>query len=381
MGRSVSVKSGSEPIAFWSNHPGQSSAVEKELISRFHSQFPELPVKLVDAGKDYDDVAQKFNAALTGTNLPDVVVLADNWWLHFALSGVITPLDHLFGQVGLDASDYVDRLLADYEFNGHRYALPYARSTPLFYYNKPVWERAGLPDRGPHSWQEFDEWGPQLQHAVGAGKWAHGWANATPPPNLAWTFEGVDWTFGGAYSRQWSLTFTDPATIAAANYLQDSIHRKGYAAIANNVANEFATGILASTVASTGALAGITKMARFDFGAAPLPTGPGGAPGCPTGGAGLAIPAKLSEQRKLNALKFIAFVTSPLNTAYFSQHTGIFRCESRLLTTQANSNTWRPIRVPGWRSTSYSTPAGRTTHSFSCPAVTASSAPAWNRSG
>ncbi|MBO0879745.1 MAG: ABC transporter substrate-binding protein [Mycobacterium sp.] len=322
MGGRVSVKSGSEPIAFWSNHPGRSNAVEKELIARFQSQFPGLSVELIDAGKDYDEVAQKFNAALTGTNVPDVVVLSDNWWFHFALSGVITPLDELLGQVGLDASDYVDTLLVDYEFNGHHYALPYARSTPLFYYNKAVWERAGLPDRGPRSWQEFDEWGPQLQHVVGPGKWAHGWANGTTPPDLAWTFEGVDWTFGGAYSRRWHLTFTDPATIAAGNYLRDSIHRKGYAAIANDVANEFATGILASTMASTGALAGITKTARFDFGAAPLPTGPGAAAACPTGGAGLAIPAKLAVERKLNALKFIAFVTSPSNTAYFTQRTG-----------------------------------------------------------
>ena len=328
MGGSVSVKSGSGPIAFWSNHPGQSSAVEKELIGRFQSQSPGLNVKLIDAGKDYDEVAQKFNAALIGTDVPDVVVLDDIWWFHFALSGVIAPLDDLFRQVGLDTTDYVDTLLADYEFNGKHYALPYARSTPLFYYNKGVWGRAGLPDRGPHTWQEFDQWGPQLQRVVGAGKWAHGWANAEL---ISWTFQGPNWTFGGAYSDKWTLTFTDPATIAAGNFLRDSIHRRRYAAVANDIANEFATGILASTVASTGALVGITAAARFDFGAAPLPTGAGGAPGCPTGGAGLAIPTKLSEERKLNALKFIAFVTSPASTAYFSQRTGYLAVRKSVL--------------------------------------------------
>ncbi|OBF93305.1 ABC transporter substrate-binding protein [Mycobacterium sp. 852002-51163_SCH5372311] len=319
MGRSGGIKSGPGPISFWSNHPGQSSAVERELIGRFQSQFPGQQVKLIDAGKDYDEVAQKFNAALIGTDVPDVVVLDDIWWFHFALSGVLTPLDQLFGQVGVDTTDYVDALLADFEFDGKHYALPYARSTPLFYYNRDVWERAGLSDRGPHSWQEFDEWGPQLQRVVGAGKWAHGWANAQ---GISWTFEGPNWAFGGAYSDKWALKFTDPATISAGNFLRNSIHGKGYAAIAHDLANEFATGILASAVASTGALMGITAAARFDFGAAPLPTGPGGAPACPTGGAGLAIPSKLSEERKLNALRFIGFVTNPQNTAYFSQHTG-----------------------------------------------------------
>jgi sn-glycerol 3-phosphate transport system substrate-binding protein len=320
MGVSTSVKSGSGPIAFWSNHPGESSAVENELISRFERQFPGLSVELIDAGAGYDDVAMKFNASLTGTDVPDVVVLSDVWWFNFALNGTITPLDDLFGQAGVEPSDYVDTLLVDYEFNGQHYALPYARSTPLFYYNKPVWERVGLPDRGPNSWQEFDEWGPQLQRVVGAGKWAHGWANANL--GLSWTFEGPDWAFGGSYSQKWNLTFTDPATIAAGNFLRDSIYSKRYAVVGNDVNNEFATGILASTVTTTGLLAGVTETAKFDFGVSALPTGPGGAPACPTGGAGLAIPAKLSDERKLNALKFIAFVTNPTQTAYFSQSTG-----------------------------------------------------------
>jgi sn-glycerol 3-phosphate transport system substrate-binding protein len=319
MGGGVSIKSGDGPIAFWSNHPGQSLTVERELIGRFQGQFPGLQVKLIDAGKDYDEVAQKFNAALIGTDVPDVVVLDDIWWFHFALSGAIAPLDELFAAVGVDTSDYVDSLLADYEFNGRHYALPYARSTPLFYYNKAIWERAGLPDRGPFSWQEFDEWGPRLQRVMGGGNFAHGWANSE---GISWTFEGPNWAFGGAYSDEWTLRFTDPATIAAGDFLRDSIHGKGYAVVANNIANEFATGILASTVASTGALVGITAAARFDVGAAPLPTGPGGAPACPTGGAGLAIPAKLSEERKLNALKFMQFVTDPTNTAYFGRRTG-----------------------------------------------------------
>lgn len=319
MGGSTSVKSGSGPIAFWSNHPGQSTAVEQELIRRFQEQFPDLPVKLIDAGKDYDEVAQKFNAALVGTDVPDVVVLDDIWWFHFALSGVIAPIDDLFSEIDLETTDYVDTLLADYEFNGKHYALPYSCSTPLFYYNKELWEKAGLPDRGPVSWPEFDEWGGRLQRVVDAGRWAHGWANNEL---ISWTFQGLNWSFDGAYSDKWNLMFTEAATLLAGNFFRDSIHRKGYASIANDIANEFATGIVASAVASTGDLIGITTTARFDFGAAPLPTGPGGAPACPTGGAGLAIPAKLSDERKLNALKFVAFVTNPANTGYFSQNTG-----------------------------------------------------------
>ncbi|MFZ2528834.1 MAG: ABC transporter substrate-binding protein [Rhodococcus sp. (in: high G+C Gram-positive bacteria)] len=308
-----------DTITFWSNHPGKSQDVEKELISRFQAANPGLTVNLVSAGKNYEEVSQKFNAALSGGDLPDVVVLSDVWWFNYALNKTIAPLDDLYGQVGVDTSDYVDSLVADYEFAGNHWALPYARSTPLFYYNKQLWQQAGLPDRGPQTWQEFDEWGPRLQEAIGAGKSAHGWGNAKD--YLGWTFEGPVWTFDGAYSDQWALRFTDEKTLTAARFLGDMIHGKKYAVVSNDIANDFAAGVIGSTIASTGDLSGITSNATFDFGTAFLPS-TDGKPGCPTGGAGLAIPANISDERKRNALTFIEFVTNAENTAYFSQNIG-----------------------------------------------------------
>ena len=51
-------------LSFWSNHPGKSIEVERELISRFEAANPGITVQLVDAGKNYEEAAQKFNAAL-----------------------------------------------------------------------------------------------------------------------------------------------------------------------------------------------------------------------------------------------------------------------------------------------------------------------------
>ena len=103
----------SNTITFWSNHPGKSTDVEKELINRFQTKYPDLKVNLVDGGKNYEEVAQKFNAALSGGDVPDVVVLSDVWWFNYALAGAIEPLDGLFSEVGVDSADYVDSQLAD----------------------------------------------------------------------------------------------------------------------------------------------------------------------------------------------------------------------------------------------------------------------------
>lgn len=306
-------------LSFWSNHPGKSTKVEQELIKRFEAANSDVKVQLVDAGKNYEEAAQKFNASLSGGSVPDVIILSDVWWFNFALIGAITPLDELYSKAGVSTDGYVPSLVGDYKWNDKTWALPYARSTPLFYYSKTVWKQAGLPDRGPQTWQEFDEWGPRIQKALGGSKRAHGWGNGAD--YLGWTFEGPTWTFGGAYSDEWDLKFTDPKTIQAAQYLSDAINKKKYAKISNDIAGDFSAGLIASTVASTGDLSGITENAKFDFGTAFLPA-PQGVKGCPTGGAGLAIPAKISDERKVRALKFIEFITNAQNTAYFSQNVG-----------------------------------------------------------
>ena len=60
----------SNTIEFWSNHPGNSKPVEQQIIKAFEAANSGLKVKLVDAGKNYEEVAQKFNASLAGGSCP-----------------------------------------------------------------------------------------------------------------------------------------------------------------------------------------------------------------------------------------------------------------------------------------------------------------------
>lgn len=64
-------------IEFWSTHPGSSKDTELEIIKKFEAANPGVTVKLTDAGKNYEEVAQKLSAALAGNNLPDDVVVSD----------------------------------------------------------------------------------------------------------------------------------------------------------------------------------------------------------------------------------------------------------------------------------------------------------------
>lgn len=304
-------------IVFWSNHPANSRAVEEELISRFEEENPDLTVELVNAGANYQEVSQQLNAALSGGDLPDVVVLSDTEWFNFALNGQTTEISDLAERNGIDLTTYVESLYNDYEMEGGHYGLPYARSTVLFYYNKDVWQEAGLPDRGPESWEEMTEWGPKIQEVLDRGS-ALGWADAVN--YLSWTFQGPMWTMEGNYSEDWDSRMTAADTLKSVEWLKSTV-ADGWATVSNDVTNEFATGLIASCLQSTGDLASVFDTASFNVGVAKLPN-PQGDGACPTGGAGLGIPAKISDERKDNAIKFIDFMTNLANTTYWSRETG-----------------------------------------------------------
>lgn len=306
----------SGPLQFWSNHPASSKKIEQQLVDAWNSANPDTPAQLVDGGKNYEELAQKFNAALAGGDLPDVIVASDVTWFNFAFSDATTPLDDLWKDAGIDHTSYVETLIEDYKFKDKYYGVPYSRSTCLMYFNQDVVKKAGLPaDRGPRTWQEFAEWAPKLVEATG-GKPA-----LTIPDGseyLEWYFQGMVWAFGGRYSEGWDPKFTDSKTIEAGRFLQDQV-KKGHIEINKDALNNFGIGNAASLLESTGSLGSLTETASF-----PLVTTflPGPKPGCPTGGAGLSIPKGISDDRKKTAVKFIDFMTNTANTITFTQATG-----------------------------------------------------------
>ncbi|XCB30573.1 ABC transporter substrate-binding protein [Arcanobacterium hippocoleae] len=273
-------------------------------------------MKLTDAGKDYEEVAQKLNAALSGGQVPDVVVASDVTWFNFALNNQFEPLDDLLTKADAKPEDYNQNLYDEYKFNGSHFAVPYARSTPLFYYNKDLWQQAGLPDRGPKTWQEWnDDFAPKLK-----AKFPDISPLSIPDGAnyMDWYFQGMIWSFGGSYSKDWTMTMSDEKSIEAGKFLQDQF-KQGYFSAAKDSSVPFVAGEAVSMLQSTGSLQTVSQDGKFNVGTAFLPS-PENVSGVSTGGSGVAIPAK--AKNKEAAAKFVAFLTNPENNFAFSQGTG-----------------------------------------------------------
>jgi sn-glycerol 3-phosphate transport system substrate-binding protein len=181
-----------------------------------------------------------------------------------------------------------------------------------------MFQQAGLPDRGPSTWDELREWGRDLIRLDGNPK-AHAFTNAAN--YNAWYFQGNVWQWGGNYSDEdFNILIAEDPAVEAGEFVRRLVHDDQMAYMAEDQSVDFANGLAATTEQSTGSLGGIIDTAQFEVGTAMLPEQSNF--GVPTGGAGLAILAAAPDERKQAAFEFIKFAARPENVAFWSTTTG-----------------------------------------------------------
>jgi len=308
-------------VTYWGSFKDALGEAEQEVVRRFNESQDEVELEYQFQGT-YEETAQKLTAALQAKQAPDVALLSDVWWHKFYVGKTLAPLTEFLVANEIDTADYVDSLYVEGVRDDVSYWLPFARSTPLFYYNKDIFAEVGL-DRGPETWAELTDLAPKLVTKDCDSTTRYSFGHPVGASYIAWLFQGVVWQHGGAYSDpDFTIRINEPGAVQAGELYRSSV-KDGWANVSsddNAPVTDFVTGLTASTMASTGGLAGITKNAKFNVGTAFLPRAEEF--GCCTGGAGLAVMATSPRERQEAAFKYIAFATSPEITAYWSQATG-----------------------------------------------------------
>jgi sn-glycerol 3-phosphate transport system substrate-binding protein len=147
-------------IVLWSTWSGVNGLALDGLLERFNQSQDQIYAQAQFQGS-YAVSAPKLVAAMQARKVPDIMVLADTYWGRFLLSDTLEPLNPYFGS-DFRQEDFVDELIGEGVTGGKLYWVSFARSTPLFYYNRDLFAKAGLPDRGPHTWTELREWGREI---------------------------------------------------------------------------------------------------------------------------------------------------------------------------------------------------------------------------
>jgi len=297
--------------AFPSGANGDASVA---MIERFHEAFPDIRIveNVVD---DYEAVAAQLITGLQTGDVPAIAMLSDVWWFRFYLSQSLEDITSLVDT----PDDYVQSLFTEYQRNGGQWAVPFARSTPLFYYNLDAVTASGVEESVFGTWTSFREAAPDLISGSGL-ETAMLFGNAASYG--AWVLHGPVWAFGGHYSDpEFNILLEEEGTITCGEFMREFVESGNALAVADH-RTDFMNGVSVAFMDSTGGLGAIRAgtEGKFEFKTAFLPEELQF--GCCTGGTGLSLMAGLDDTVKQAAAEYLKFCTNTEQTTIWSQATG-----------------------------------------------------------
>jgi sn-glycerol 3-phosphate transport system substrate-binding protein len=301
-------------LTLWTNFgSGVNGEAQTKVIEDYNAQGNGVTV-VAQAYENYEATAQALITGLQTGDTPHIAVISDVWWFRFYLS---QALQDLTGMVDTP-EDFVESLYKDYQRNGGQYGVPFARSTPLFYFNRDVVEAAGIDESAFATWSSFVEVAPDLLAAGDNMNSAFAFGNAASYG--AWVLHGPVWAWEGNYSDdEFNILVNEENAVACGEFMRTFVE-SGNAATVTEPPTEFQTAGAAAIMGSTGSLGNITATAQFNVGVAMLPEEKQF--GCPTGGSGLSMIAGLSEEEQQAAIDFMTFSTNTETASYWAMTTG-----------------------------------------------------------
>src|SRR5579864_996341 len=328
---SAPAAAGGAPVEISLHYPvGVSGPLAKIIdgyMAEFNQQNPGIKVTPVYDG-DYVSVAAKvLQLAQAGTPADVAIVNAAAIYQLTDASAVI-PLDDLIAQSGGDAyiNDFYPAFLANSQMGGHTWSIPFQRSTLVLYYNKDLFQQAGIAN-APQTWDEMIQDAQKLQQKDGSGNVTRYGVGFPSSGTAYWEFQALAIESGqNVYDNNAGnkVFFNAPASVQALQFMIDL--NKKYdvsppgAVNWDTLPSDFAAGKYGMIYHSTGSLTSVLKSAQFNVGVAILPKNQQF--GTPTGGGNMYIMKGIPADHQAAAWKLIQWLSSPEREAQWSIDSG-----------------------------------------------------------
>ena len=316
----ASDESDTVTIDFWTTQQGE----YKDEIAAFTELHPDITVTPSFMG-DYDEMQQKVLAGIVGGNVPQVVQLGQRYGIpQVADSGMLLPIGDVLSTETVD--DILPAFLERFTYKDKLWTVPFQSSTPVLYYNKTLFDSAGLV--APETWDELVSTATTL---TTPDVWGFNTAADIP-----WYFQPMTWNRGGVLlDGTGEVDLDSPEAIETLTSFQDLVYTsKAMPQNQHATAKEdFIGGRLAMLFASGSGLAGTQEQVgdAFEVGVAYIPGMVDGEPrSVPIGGNSLGIFASTPEQEKASA-ELVEFLTNTENSAVGSIASGYIAIRSSSL--------------------------------------------------
>lgn len=328
---SLPVQAATE-IQFWHSMEGSLGDRVNAIAAQFNASQKDYKVVPVYKGQ-YDESLAAAIAAYRSGNAPAVVqVFEVGTATMIQAKKAVKPVYQVMADAGekLDEKAFIPAVASYYSDakTGHLLSLPFNSSTPVLYYNKDAFKKAGLPDAPPKTWPELAAAAAKLKASGMRCGYSTGWQGWVQLENYsAWhslPFASLDNGFGGSNA---TLQFNGPVQVKHIEFLA-KMAKDGtfsYAGRKDEATLKFYSGECGIMTGSSGSLANIRKNAKFNFGMGMMPYDPSvkGAPqNALIGGASLWVMAGKSPAEYKGVARFFKMLVSPEVMAKWHQDTG-----------------------------------------------------------
>ena len=317
-------------VTFWHAMSGSRLGIVESIIESFNATHPEFEVKPLFTGS-YAETLTKYVAAYPSKTGPNIVQVYEVGTQTMIDSDAIIPVYQIPEMLGetWDWAQYVIPISRYYSVDGNLWSMPFNSSTAMLYYNKDLFEAAGLdPNKPPSTWEEMEEYGEKL---LASGLVDHAYSTGWPD----WIFEQVlaihDHLYAdndnGRSGLATKVVFNDDfgrMIFETWTRLHDKgIYIFGGAEYAANSA--FNAGQIAMLIQSTSSLAGIIKASQFKVGTSFYPRFEGYPVGNSiVGGGSLWVTKGQSEEELRGVWEFLKYIGQKDIAIQWHKGTGYF---------------------------------------------------------
>ena len=285
-------------------------ALEQEVVDSFRVRHPDIPVCL-ESLEGAGIYREKILTSIAAGTPPGVFLLDGIDAPAFIESGVLLDMAPYTGRVGVDMAAFHPRVSELFAPDGHVWAIPKGFTPMVIYYNRAVFDEAGLPyPREGWTWEEFRRTAKALtRDRDGDGKpdvWGFGW------PREFFYLQTWLWAGGGELlspdGTRASGYLDSPESIAALRFyldlaVRDSVvprvemFRRNSNVPVSRLFYSNRLGMLQSGHWAMKTFGEHERAGRLRYGVAPMPAKPGQPPVTVLYSSGWAVPASAPHRR------------------------------------------------------------------------------------
>jgi sn-glycerol 3-phosphate transport system substrate-binding protein len=146
-------------IIWWHAMTGFLGERVNDITKKFNASQNEFEVKATHKGS-YAETLTAGIAAYRAKTQPQLIQVFEVGTQTMLSSGAIYPVFQLMRDQGIkiDWNDFISVVKTYYSKGGNLYSMPFNSSTPILYYNKTAFEKAGLnPQVPPKTFEEIEK--------------------------------------------------------------------------------------------------------------------------------------------------------------------------------------------------------------------------------